>query len=227
MTGGASQVTEQRAGHLAGGAFFESLGGSLIQSRGTHPDAVELVDDEDNVRTFRISTNTLGLGYVEAISNSTLTAIRDSQPANMRGSTVIVPVLEANGKGRLGRFGWKSQHASLESFAADAYLNEMGVTSPLMPHENTVSGGDRRRTTRFDPEDDGEDVRAFANFIRATKAPARGASPPMCRPATSCSRRRMRNVPRDLDHDRPRGNIGERRRARRAGRGRQQGDPSV
>ena len=190
VTGGASQVTEQRAGHLSGGAFFESLGGSLIQSRGTHPDAVELVDDEDNVRTFRISTNTLGLGYVEAISNSTLTAIRDSQPANMRGSTVIVPVLEANGKGRLGRFGWKSQHASLESFAADAYLNEMGVTSPLLPLENTVSGGDPASYDPVvDPEDDGEDVRAFANFMRATKAPARERSRPPCRPATRCSRR--------------------------------------
>ncbi len=176
MTGGASQVTEQRAGHLSGGAFFESLGGSLIQSRATHPDAVELVDDEDNIRTFRISTNTLGHGFVEAISNSTLTAIRDSQPANMRGSTVIVPVLEANGKGRLGRFGWKSQHASLESFAADAYLNEMGITSPLLPLENTVSGGDPASYDPVaDPEDDGEDVRAFANFMRATKAPARGA----------------------------------------------------
>lgn len=50
MTGGGSQVTEQRTGHLSGGNFFESLGGSLIQSRGTHPDAVELVADEDNVR---------------------------------------------------------------------------------------------------------------------------------------------------------------------------------
>jgi CxxC motif-containing protein (DUF1111 family) len=175
VTGGASQVTEQRTGHLSGGNFFESLGGSLIQSRGTHPDAVELVADEDNVRTFRISTNTLGVGYVEAISNSTLTAIRDDQPANMRGSTVIVPVLEANGKGRLGRFGWKSQHASLESFAADAYLNEMGVTSPLLPIENTVSGGDPASYDPvIDPEDDGEDIRAFANFMRATKAPARG-----------------------------------------------------
>ena len=37
VTGGASQVTEQRTGHLSGGAFFESLGGSLIQSRATYP----------------------------------------------------------------------------------------------------------------------------------------------------------------------------------------------
>jgi len=30
---------------------------------------------------------------------------------------------------RIGRFGWKSQHARLHSFSADAYLNEIGITS--------------------------------------------------------------------------------------------------
>ena len=40
----------------------------------------------------------------------------------------------------VGRFGWKNQHRSLESFSADAYLNEMGITSPLFPDENTSSG---------------------------------------------------------------------------------------
>ena len=43
VTGGASQITEQRAGHLTGGRFFDSQGGSLIASRATHPDAMELV----------------------------------------------------------------------------------------------------------------------------------------------------------------------------------------
>jgi len=178
VTGGASQVAELRSGRLENGQFFESLGGTLIQSRATHPDLVERVIPEDAIRTFRISTNTLGNGFVEAIANSTLLAIRDKQPAEMRGSAVIVPVLEANGTSRIGRFGWKSQHASLESFSADAYLNEMGITSPLFPEENTSSG----RYVGFgsgydpvaDPEDDGEDVVAFADFMRATKAPPRG-----------------------------------------------------
>ena len=178
VTGGASQVAELRSGRLENGQCFESLGGTLIQSRATHPDLVERVIPEDAIRTFRISTNTLGNGFVEAIANSTLLAIRDKQPAEMRGSAVIVPVLEANGTSRIGRFGWKSQHASLESFSADAYLNEMGITSPLFPEENTSSG----RYVGFgsgydpvaDPEDDGEDVVAFADFMRATKAPPRG-----------------------------------------------------
>jgi CxxC motif-containing protein (DUF1111 family) len=175
VIGGASQVTEHRTGHLSGGQFFESLGGSLIQSRATHPEATERVAVEDDVRTFRISTNTLGLGYVEAIANATLLRIRSGQPAALRGAAVVVPVLEANSKGRIGRFGWKSQHASLESFAADAYLNEMGITSPLFPIENTISGADPGEfDTVDDPEDSGEDVKAFANFMRATKAPSRG-----------------------------------------------------
>ena len=87
----------------------------------------------------------------------------------------VVPVLEAPGTSRIGRFGWKNQHASLESFSADAYLNEMGITSPLFPDENTSSG---RTVPPFDPvadpEDDGVDIVAFANFMRSTKAPSRG-----------------------------------------------------
>jgi CxxC motif-containing protein (DUF1111 family) len=179
VTGGASQIAEHRTGRLdVSGGFFESLGGSLIHSRATHPNIVERVTFEDDVRTFRISTNTLGAGFVECIANETLLGIRDAQPAEMRGLTIMVPVLEAAGAARLGRFGWKNQHASLESFSADAYLNEMGITTPTFPDENTSSGRYVGYGSGYDmvpdPEDDGVDVVAFANFMRATKAPARG-----------------------------------------------------
>lgn len=177
VTGGASQVAEQRAGHMSEGSFFNSQGGSVIQSRATYPDLVEHVLAEDDVRTLRISTNTLGNGFVEAIANHTLIAIRDRQPLAMRGTAVLVPVLEANNKPRIGRFGWKGQHASLKSFAGDAYLNEMGITSPLFPDENP-SGKIEVKGTAYDPvpdpEDDGDDVDAFADFMRSTKAPSRG-----------------------------------------------------
>src|SRR5688572_4795780 len=177
-TGGASQIAEHRTGRMRDGAFFESPGGSLVHSRAIHPDIVEPVNFEDDIRTFRISTNTLGTGFVEATSNSTLLKIRQEQPAAMRGSVVMVPVLEADKRPRVGRFGWKSQHASLESFAADAYLNEMGITSPLFPQENTSSGRNVGHDTEYDPvpdpEDDGVDIEAFADFMRSTKAPSRG-----------------------------------------------------
>ena len=179
VTGGASQIAEHRTGRVdASGGFFESLGGSLIHSRATNPAIVERVAFEDDVRTFRISTNTLGNGFIECVANETLLAIRDAQPAEIRGTAVMVPVLEAGNAMRVGRFGWKDQHASLESFSADAYLNEMGITSPLFPDENTSAGRNVGFGTGFDlvpdPEDDGVDVVAFANFMRSTKAPSRG-----------------------------------------------------
>ena len=175
VTGGASQIAEHRTGQEVNGEFFESLGGSLVHSRATHGDIVERVFWQDDIRTFRISTNTLGNGFVECIANSTLLAIRDNQHPAVRGTAVMVPVLEADGKARIGRFGWKGQHASLESFSADAYLNEMGITSPLFPDENTSSGRSVKDYDPVaDPEDDGEDIVAFANFMRSTKAPPRG-----------------------------------------------------
>src|SRR5258705_11516879 len=96
----------------------------------------------------------------------------------MRGTAVMVPVLEASSHARIGRFGWKGQHASLESFSADAYLNEMGITTPLFPDENTSNGRFVGSGSGYDPvadpEDDGVDVVAFADFMRSTKAPPRG-----------------------------------------------------
>jgi CxxC motif-containing protein (DUF1111 family) len=139
---------------------------------------VELMNYQDNISTLRLSTSTLGDGYVEAIANETILDIRNRQPASIRGTAVHVPVLESASIARVGRFGWKSQHASLQSFAADAYINEMGITNPLFPEENTSSGRFVGFGTDYDtvaePEDDGADVVAFANFMRATKAPPRG-----------------------------------------------------
>jgi len=132
------------------------------------------VIDGYEVRTSRTSLNILGSGFVEAVADKTLTNIQDIQPPSMRGTIVRVPVLEANNTLGIGRFGWKNQHASLESFAADAFLNEMGITSVLQPTENTSSGNSVRNFDNVsDPEDDGGKVQAVTRFMRSTKAPPR------------------------------------------------------
>jgi len=174
VTGAISQVTELRAGHFDGFNFKDHPGGSLINDRAIDAAIQERVLGGNEVRTFRTSLNTLGDGFVECVDSNTFVAISNSQPPGMRGQFIEVPVLEAGGLTRGGRFGWKNQHASLVSFSADAYLNEMGITSPLQPTDNTSNG---RPVDAFDkvpdPEDDGEDVEVFASFMRATKAPPR------------------------------------------------------
>jgi CxxC motif-containing protein (DUF1111 family) len=178
VPGGSSQVTELRAGHYDGASFIDHLGGSLINDRSIDALIQESVQSGNEVRTLRLSTSTLGLGFVEAIADSTLAGIANSQPGasagKINGVAIQVPVAESPHGHRIGRFGWKDQHGSLLSFAADAYLNEMGITSPLQPTENTSNGGSvAAYDTVADPEDDGDDVEIFAGFMRATKAPPR------------------------------------------------------
>jgi CxxC motif-containing protein (DUF1111 family) len=175
VTGGASQIAEVRAAQGASGTPIDPAGGSLIHSRAIHPTLIEHITYMDDVRSLRLSLSTLGDGYVECIDDAMLLSIRDAQPEGMKGTAVSVPVLEAGNQLRLGRFGWKNQEASLESFSAGAYLNEMGITSPMLPIENTSAGEDVASYDKVpDPEDDGVDIKAFADFMRATKAPPPG-----------------------------------------------------
>ena len=178
VTGAISQITELRAGHLnSSGQFVEAPGGSLVHSRAIDARIQERISPAETIRSFRTSLNTLGDGFVECIDDGTLMKIANNQSDAVRGTVIKVPVLEASGALRVGRFGWKYQHASLLSFSADAYLNEAGITSPMLPKENTSSGQSVATYDHVDdPEDDGMDVQAFAEFMRATKAPPRDSA---------------------------------------------------
>ena len=78
--------------------------------------------DSENIRTLRISLNILGDGFVEAIDDEAIRAIALQQPmltgGAIAGKVIEVPLAEAPGQTRVGRFGWKNQHASLLSFSA-------------------------------------------------------------------------------------------------------------
>ncbi|HQR39539.1 MAG TPA: di-heme oxidoredictase family protein [Blastocatellia bacterium] len=182
VNGGNSQVLEVRAGKFANGVFTDHVGGSLIHSRAINAAIQERIGDEYNVRTFRASPSVLGLGFVESIADQTLINIANLQPLQsggvIRGQLVTVGIFESPGATRIGRFGWKDQQASLFSFSGDAYVNEMGITTPMFPVENTSNG---RPITDFDPlpndpdDADNDDLEAFTDFMRSTKAPPRDA----------------------------------------------------
>jgi CxxC motif-containing protein (DUF1111 family) len=199
VSGGASQFTELRVGHNdANGNFVNPTvlindgansitGRSIINDRAVIPQAQEHIPVTENIRALRAALNTLGDGFVEAIDDSTLQAIAQQQPdiseGRIHGEAIEVPVLEAPGQSRVGRFGWKDQHSSLLSFIGDAYLNEMGVTNRLRPKDTTTIG-----KTTSDPEDVPDnlglaDIDHFAQFVRGTRVPPRGA--PLAAPANA------------------------------------------
>src|SRR5207247_231131 len=131
----------------------------------------------ETIRTTRASLNLLGDGLVEAVADETLIEIARAQRratrGTIRGQALYVPILEAPGETRIGRFGWKDQHASLLSFSADAYLNEMGFTTRLFPDEVTTLCNTASEPNDTTHADGLADFERFARFVRATKAPAR------------------------------------------------------
>ena len=196
VSGAASQVSELRVGHQGPDGHFlnpeipiargtETITGrSLVNDRAICPNGAfpnneiqERVPETETIRAFRISLNLLGDGFVEAVADQTFVDLAEKQCKSSHrkicGQVLHVPIVEAPGQMAVGRFGWKDQHASLLSFAGDAYLNEMGITNRLQPDEvtklcNTVS------EPNDTPGPDGlADIDHFARFVRATKAPAR------------------------------------------------------
>src|SRR5216683_6330549 len=196
VSGAASQVTEFRVGHQGPEGHFRNpeipiahgaeviSGRSLVNDRAICPNAAfpnneiqERVPETETIRTFRLSLNLLGDGFVEAVADQTLIDLAGQQCKSSHrkicGQVLQVPIVEAPGQMSVGRFGWKDQHASLLSFAGDAYRNEMGITNRLQPDEVT-----KLCNTASEPNDtpgaDGlADIDRFARFVRSSKAPPR------------------------------------------------------
>jgi CxxC motif-containing protein (DUF1111 family) len=189
VTGAASQITELRLGHKdANGNFVNPTvlinegaasitGRSIVNDRAICDQAQEHVPDTETIQSRRAVLNTLGDGFVEAVPDQTLMNIAADQASQtggrIHGEFILIPVLESPSTMQIGRFGWKDQQPTVLSFAADAYLNEMGVTSRLRPKDVTTVC---KVTT--DPEDTPDsigmaDIDHFAQFIRATQAPPR------------------------------------------------------
>jgi CxxC motif-containing protein (DUF1111 family) len=196
VSGGITQMSEVRVGHRGPNGQFENpsipiadgkvfiTGRTLVNDRAICPSGAfpnvelqERVPDSENIRTTRLSLNLLGDGFVEAVPDQTLLDIARKQcrqtQSRICGQAIYVPILEAPGQTGIGRFGWKDAHASLLSFAGDAYFNEMGITNKLFPTEVTALCNTAPEPNDKPKPDGLEDIDLFARFIRATKAPPR------------------------------------------------------
>lgn len=164
---------------MINGGSVSISGRSIVNDRAICDAAQEHTPDTETIRARRAVLNTLGDGFVEVVDDQTLLTIAANQAGEsgglIHGEAIQVPVLESAGMTRVGRFGWKDQQPTVLSFAADAYLNEMGVTNRLRPNDVTSVC----KVTK-DPEDTPDanglaDIDRFAQFIRGTQAPPRDA----------------------------------------------------
>lgn len=184
-----------RIGRLTNGLFdpLAELGGSVLQRRSIQEDMPdcpitgEVVPSEATLVSHRATPALFGDGLIEAIPAQEI--LRRAGRRD-RDGVMGVPNLVLNpetGQQELGRFGWKAHAPTLHLFAGDAYLNEIGITSPTFPRENLPQG--QPIAPEWDPiqesdgllEDDGTDVRKVTDFMRFL-APIRRqqTSNPLC-----------------------------------------------
>jgi CxxC motif-containing protein (DUF1111 family) len=158
--GGISPVSEVRAGHVDEDGNFTVLGGSTLFHLFALPnqECQPQIPPEANVIARRIPIPLFGAGLVEAIADDAIRAREDPDDRNGDGISGRAAMITDIGTGqqRVGRFGWKSQHATLLVFGADAYRNEMGITNDLF-REEVAAGIDPEMLELCDPAADPED----------------------------------------------------------------------
>ena len=189
VVGGGGIIAEIRAAtRTAEGAFapLHPSGETLFQLFSVPGHACQpIVPAEATVFARRIPIPLFGAGLVEAIPDHVIAAAEDPADANgdgISGRAAIVRDL-ATGELRVGRFGWKAQHATLLTFGADAYRNEMGITNDVFATELAV-GVSEERMRECDPIPDPEDlpepgtgrrgIDNFAAFMRFLAPMVRG-----------------------------------------------------
>lgn len=186
--GGAGRRNVTRIGRVVNGVFdaLTSLGGSLLQDRAIgladgspHQFQPETVPGVAMIVAHRRTTPLFGLGLVDATPDEVFIALAHDEAARNDGTAGRVAVVDniRAGMQTVGKFGWKAQVPTLAQFAGDAYLNEMGITSPDFTAENCPRGDCNELA--FNPQpalnDTGEGVRALTDFMRFLGAPLRGA----------------------------------------------------
>jgi CxxC motif-containing protein (DUF1111 family) len=162
--GGGGVIAEMRAAYRDGDGRFRALGadGETLMHLFSTPSHTcqAIIPEEMNVVARRIPVPLFGAGLVEAIPDEAIRALEDPTDRNrdgVKGRAAIVRDV-ATGDMRVGRFGWKAQHATLLAFAADAYRNEMGITNDLFPQESAY-GISAAQMRLCDAVPDPEDVR--------------------------------------------------------------------
>jgi CxxC motif-containing protein (DUF1111 family) len=186
--GGGSAILETRFGRTRADGSFDPLsefGGSLIQKQGIGQlepcyYSGESVPVEATIVAQRRTTPLFGLGLIDAVPDSVFQQIAAIESANRDGTGgrahVVMNLL--TDRPAVGKFGWKAQVPNLLQFAGDAYLNEMGVTNPIFQHENCPAGDCSALSCDpvVDPEDNGHNITAFADFMTFLAPPGRASS---------------------------------------------------
>lgn len=139
---------------------MRELGGPVRQFRDISdvvpgcPIRGETVPDSATIESRRHTPPVWGFGLIDAIPDAAILANENvgvdgihgianwhrEMQALAEGPTAADPQLHVRGQVRVGRFGWKSQTATLHQFSAEPFGIELGVSTAFFPQEFTPEG---------------------------------------------------------------------------------------
>jgi hypothetical protein len=170
---GTVPTTVVRVGRDDGTGFddLSGRGGPVSRARsinefGFHCNLPTGVPPEANLVSPRSAQTLIGTGIVDSIQDKDLVAVQNAQPAEIRGRFNRTP------DGRIGRFGWKADTASLVEFMGDAFRTEQGLTNAVAPNDLVQGCG----SNLLRPEVDSLPVHAVTTFMNTLDPPAPSAA---------------------------------------------------
>jgi len=184
--GGWSPKTTTRFGKTVNGEFnpLTDLDGSLLHDFTTIPALKETLPSEANTTAQRLTLPLYGDGLIEAIPDATIEAnVTAPKPAGITGKAAMVADV-TTGVDRVGRFGWKDQHATLVVFVGQAFNDEMGITNKVYPTPHYPDGNEAlfdeyvpdplAIKDAVDPVTGLSGVEMLVDYVRALAPPSRG-----------------------------------------------------
>ena len=121
------------------------------------------VPPQANATSLRSAMTLGGTSLIDNILASQLLAAANDPavPTAVRGRVNVLP------DGRVGRFGWKAQTATLVEFMGEAFRDEIGVTNPIASRDLIEGCG----ASTVKPEMDGAPLTALVAFLNTIDPP--------------------------------------------------------
>jgi mono/diheme cytochrome c family protein len=175
-----------RVGRLHDGVFdpLDGSGGPVARAHsvtelGIGCGVLPGIPAQANLVSLRNTPALFGAGLIDAIPEAAIWSDEKGDPGD-RATRSGRPnrVFDAQGRERIGRFGWKADIATLEEFVAVALRNELGITNPLASGDLVVpADGDCGAVQARSPKDDGRMVRELTAFIASMAGPPAKVTP--------------------------------------------------
>ena len=116
-----------------------------------------------NLSSLRMPIALFSTAAIEQVSDAAIEAGAVSKGDGIKGRVHYVAA--PGGELQIGRYGWKADIATLDQMVADAFGNELGLTSALAVHPQAAA------------KDDGRLVRAVSAYLRTLAAPVEPPKP--------------------------------------------------